>query len=225
MPDPNSDAIPPACGAASDEPKARRVPLNRHQVLTAASRLVDTEGLDALTMRRPLTWALFAAPGREQSADEPVHVQTLVFLNAPGNPRVSIDIRRVVPGQRAIHFRHPHRVSLRQRPASPARRPRDQGVALTGEPQIDPAAFTLKAKNSMAEGIRRWPARARPSNGVGAATAEDNDWSRTVPACPNAGTAPSTSTAAHRTCSAARNASAAAATRPRPPPASPAMKP
>ncbi len=52
MPVPPSDDAHSAGGVAAGQSKARRVPLSRERVLTAALRLVDAEGLDALTMRR-----------------------------------------------------------------------------------------------------------------------------------------------------------------------------
>lgn len=53
MPDsPSAGAAPSGDQAADSEPGARQEPLNRERVLTAALRLVDAEGLDALTMRR-----------------------------------------------------------------------------------------------------------------------------------------------------------------------------
>lgn len=101
------------------DPTGRRVPLTRERVLAAALRLVDDEGLDALTRRRlgqelgRDAMALYRhAPDRAALLDGIVEL-VLDELDIPdGGQDWQIQLSRTAHDFRRIGLAHPHVVSL-----------------------------------------------------------------------------------------------------------------
>jgi AcrR family transcriptional regulator len=112
--------IPPGATSADGSGKpARRTPLTRERVLATALRLVDDEGLDALTRRRlgqelgRDAMALYRhAPDRAALLDGIVEL-VLDELDIPdGGPDWQTQLSRTAHDFRRIGLAHPHVVSL-----------------------------------------------------------------------------------------------------------------
>jgi AcrR family transcriptional regulator len=106
-------------GAPDERKPARRAPLTRERVLATALRLVDDEGLDALTRRRlgqelgRDAMALYRhAPDRAALLDGIVEL-VLDELDIPdGGPDWQAQLSRTAHDFRRIGLAHPHVVSL-----------------------------------------------------------------------------------------------------------------
>ena len=106
-------------GAPDERKPARRAPLTRERVLATALRLVDDEGLDALTRRRlgqelgRDAMALYRhAPDRAALLDGIVEL-VLNELDIPdGGPDWQAQLSRTAHDFRRIGLAHPHVVSL-----------------------------------------------------------------------------------------------------------------
>jgi AcrR family transcriptional regulator len=107
-------------GAAQPEASgSRRVPLSRERVLAAALRLVDAEGVDALTMRRLAreldcnAMALYRyAPGRDALLDGVVETVMAELVIPPGGGDWEGQLRRTAHEFRSLVLAHPHVVPL-----------------------------------------------------------------------------------------------------------------
>jgi AcrR family transcriptional regulator len=104
---------------AAPRKAARRGTLSREQVLDAAVRLVDAEGLDGLTMRRlgqelgrdPMSLYRYV-PNREALLDG-VAERVLDQLDIPTDgTEWQRELRRIAHGFRALALAHPHVVPL-----------------------------------------------------------------------------------------------------------------
>ncbi|GGH91155.1 TetR/AcrR family transcriptional regulator C-terminal domain-containing protein [Arthrobacter liuii] len=103
----------------SNSPSSRKVPLNRDVVLSTALELVDTEGLDGLTMRRlgqelerdPMSLYRYAA-NRAALLDgitELVLNELAIFAD---DPDWQAQLRRIAHDLRLLALRHPNVVPL-----------------------------------------------------------------------------------------------------------------
>ncbi|MET1035501.1 MAG: TetR/AcrR family transcriptional regulator C-terminal domain-containing protein [Arthrobacter sp.] len=110
-PDP---VAPPGKGAAPT-----RTRLNREIVLAAALRLVDTEGLDALTMRRlgqalerdPMALYRYA-PNRAALLDGVAELVIQELVIEPAEPDWQSQLRKTAHAFRRMALNHPHVVPL-----------------------------------------------------------------------------------------------------------------
>ena len=118
-PKPTQQTSAPAAPAAERSQPSRRGTLSREQVLAAAVRLVDAEGLEGLTMRRlgqelgrdPMALYRYV-PNREALLDG-VAEHVLDELDIPTDgTEWQLELRRIAHDFRALAMAHPHVVPL-----------------------------------------------------------------------------------------------------------------